>query len=325
MKNPIKSVDCLIIGSGISGLMAGRILREAGLSVTLLDKGRGSGGRLASRRVGENEYPTGIVDYGAPSFSARSSLMQTIARQWEKDRIIKKWNTGPHNEEPQTYIGLTGMRSIAIHLTSPLHIIQSEKVTNLQQNSSWIVTTEKGDYYQSAALLLTPPVPQSLMLLHESRISISREALNQLHQVKYDRCLALFGLLDRPSKITPLGAFQGPDESIIWIADHQKRGISPVPTFTAHFNSVFSHKNWDTPAAEFISQVSPVIAEKLGSQLMTTNLHRWKFANARRTYPGLFFLQKKPLPLVLAGDGFGTGGIEGAVLSGMAAAEALLM
>ena len=43
----------VVIGAGISGLVAGRELAAAGAEVALVDKGRSVGGRLATRRIGE--------------------------------------------------------------------------------------------------------------------------------------------------------------------------------------------------------------------------------------------------------------------------------
>ena len=43
--------SCLIIGGGISGLVAGTLLQSQGIKVTILDQGRGIGGRLATRRI----------------------------------------------------------------------------------------------------------------------------------------------------------------------------------------------------------------------------------------------------------------------------------
>ena len=41
-----------IIGAGISGLACARQLVKAGVSVVVFDKGRGIGGRVATRRAG---------------------------------------------------------------------------------------------------------------------------------------------------------------------------------------------------------------------------------------------------------------------------------
>ncbi len=56
--------SCVIIGAGVSGLIAARTLQASGVRVKVLDKGRGVGGRLATRRSG-----VGVFDHGAQFFT----------------------------------------------------------------------------------------------------------------------------------------------------------------------------------------------------------------------------------------------------------------
>ena len=44
-------IDVVIIGAGISGIACARALHAAGLPVRLIDKGRGIGGHMATRRT----------------------------------------------------------------------------------------------------------------------------------------------------------------------------------------------------------------------------------------------------------------------------------
>ena len=55
--------DVLLLGAGLSGLKAARDLHAAGKSVLVLDKGRGVGGRAATRR-----WDGTPVDHGAQFF-----------------------------------------------------------------------------------------------------------------------------------------------------------------------------------------------------------------------------------------------------------------
>lgn len=54
-----------VIGAGLAGLAAARRLAEAGAAVTVFEKSRGLGGRLATRRVGDL-----VVNHGAPAIDA---------------------------------------------------------------------------------------------------------------------------------------------------------------------------------------------------------------------------------------------------------------
>ncbi len=51
----------IVVGAGIAGLAAAVRLTAAGVDVTVVDKGRGVGGRLATRRIGD-----ATLDHGAP-------------------------------------------------------------------------------------------------------------------------------------------------------------------------------------------------------------------------------------------------------------------
>ena len=53
--------DVVVVGAGVAGLQCARRLRDAGLQVVVLDKARGVGGRVATRRV--DGQP---VDHGGP-------------------------------------------------------------------------------------------------------------------------------------------------------------------------------------------------------------------------------------------------------------------
>jgi len=60
--------DVLVIGAGISGLLCATQLQAAGLSTLVLDKGRGVGGRMATRRIGDTTF-----DHGAQFFTVRDA------------------------------------------------------------------------------------------------------------------------------------------------------------------------------------------------------------------------------------------------------------
>ena len=68
-----------IIGAGMAGLTCATRLSAAGHEVSVFDKGRGPGGRMASRRV-EHGGETFRFDHGAQYFTAREMAFQTQVR-----------------------------------------------------------------------------------------------------------------------------------------------------------------------------------------------------------------------------------------------------
>ena len=65
--------DVVVIGAGIAGLMASSHLSKAGYRVAVLEKARGVGGRMATRRIGE-----AVCDHGAQYFSVKGRAFGSV-------------------------------------------------------------------------------------------------------------------------------------------------------------------------------------------------------------------------------------------------------
>ncbi|MEO0944486.1 MAG: FAD-dependent oxidoreductase, partial [Pseudomonadota bacterium] len=70
--------DIVIIGAGMAGIACARSLRAAGVPVRLIDKGRGIGGRVATRRA---EVADALVtfDHGAQYLDQSEAAAQIAA------------------------------------------------------------------------------------------------------------------------------------------------------------------------------------------------------------------------------------------------------
>ena len=111
--------DTLIIGAGLSGLLAARTLAGAGHDVTVLDKGRGPGGRLATRRMGD-----ATLDHGAQFFTVRSEPFAAMVHGWQAAGLVYEWCRGflPGGDGFPRYAVHGGMNALAKHLAIGLDV-----------------------------------------------------------------------------------------------------------------------------------------------------------------------------------------------------------
>lgn len=315
--------DVLIIGAGMAGLMAARHLQAAGRSVLILDKARGLGGRLATRRVGG-----GVFDHGAQYFTARHPQFQALVGELSAARVLKVWAEGFHTAEGQLhengearYIANEGMTQMAKYLAQGLPHQLGAKITQLEGLAAgWRVTAEDGRAWEAPALLMTPPVPQSLALLQSAGLAYPVE----LDAVAYDPCYALMLALDGPSAVPGPGGLWA-ESPLAWIGDNYQKGISPAYGLTLHARADFTQQHWDSPAEEVQALLTEAARPYLnGAGVLESSLQRWRYSSPTVFYPGPYCQIPGPALLCLAGDAFQASRVEGAALSGLAAAESLL-
>ncbi|MFM8388720.1 MAG: NAD(P)/FAD-dependent oxidoreductase [Actinomycetota bacterium] len=312
-------MNITVVGAGLSGLIAARELATQGHSVVVVDKGRGVGGRLATRRIGD-----AVFDHGAQFFTVRDARFQAIVDGWLADGVVRVWCHGFGTEQDgfPRYVGTAGMTSIAKHLAADLDVRTSSLVFSVlpAANGGWTITLDTGETFASDAVILTAPIPQSFGFAFTGGVEFPEE----LRTIDYDRTLGLLVALDGPSAIPSPGALQNPDDVFSFIGDNQAKGISPVPAVTFHANPQWSANHWDTPHDEAERLLREAAGRYLGgSAIIASNFKRWRFATPQRNWPDRVWTNDAG-NMIVAGDAFAGPRVEGATLSGLAAAAAVL-
>jgi renalase len=329
--NPVEANSCIVVGAGISGLLAAQELRAAGWQVVVLDRGHSVGGRMATRRVGN-----GTFDPGAQFFTVRSERFEKLVEEWLEVGIVEEWTRGfadaegRHNEDGYPrYRGSEGMSSIPEYLARTLDVRVGELVTQVNvRERAWEVHTESGTSETGAALLLTAPVPQSLALVESGYAKLEDEARHELENISYAPCLALLALLDGPTGVPEPGGVQVKGEPLDWIGDNQRKGISEAPGVTIHAGPHWSREHFEAGEAEVTALLLAFAGERLASDLSSrvveTSLTRWRCSWVTQPHPEPCLVASEEPSLLFAGDAFGEAKVEGAALSGLAAANHLL-
>jgi renalase len=305
-----------VIGAGISGLLLARRLQAAGASVVVLEKSRGYGGRLATKRVGE-----AVFDQGAQFFTARDPEFAALAEAWRAAGWVTDWPGSATGR----FVGRPTMTAVPKALAEGTDIRREHKVTAASRlaDGTWELAIENQAPVRAERLLLTSPVPQSLALLSAGGVILPAPVHESLSRLTYHPCLALLVVLAGPSAVPPEGiAFStGP---VRWLADNVRKGIARnVPAaVTVHAAPGFSGENYGGSEAEVAALLLPVVAPWFGAPVVSATLHRWKFSEPKVTHPERCVWLPE-LGLGFAGDAFGGPRVEGAALSGLTLAAAL--
>lgn len=312
------TVDVVVIGAGISGLLAARVAADAGLVTVVLDKGRSPGGRLATRRI-----DAATLDHGAQFFTVRDDRFARIAEGWARDEVTHVWchGFGETDGHPR-HVGSAGMNSVAKHAAAGLDVRCGALVFSVTgEPGRWQVTCDDASVVTARGIIVTCPLPQSASVLHSSGVEIPP----QLAGCDYDRTVGLLAVIDGEGQVIGgAGGLQNPDEVFSFVGDNFAKGVSSVPAVTFHASARWSEENFDRPNDELERMlVAASEAHCAGRRIASCQVKKWRFATPRAIWPERHWADPSAT-VVLAGDAFAGPKVEGAALSGLSAGEAMV-
>lgn len=323
----VKKAEVLIVGAGVTGLVAACALRDAGHDVLVVDKGRSVGGRMATRRIG-----AGLADHGAQYFTARSREFEKQIDRWIADGLVYLWamgfSTGSLTANDAMghprYAVRGGMNQLTKHMAEGLNVEVAVQIEQVHvEEGRWQAHSE-GAHYSADALILTAPVPQSLALLDAGAVRLASNDRAALDRISYSPCIAGMFRFEGDLKIPAPGAIQRPANTIPWIADNQQKGISPnEKVLTLHADPDYSRRYWDAPEVEIIETMRGYLQPYLlpDSRLVESQIKRWRYSFPETLYEESALLAGGLPTLAFGGDAFGGPRVEGAYLSGLALAK----
>ena len=320
----------IVVGAGLTGLMAAGQLQKRGISCVVLDKGRSVGGRLATRRAPGTNGQMARFDHGAQFFTVRSAEFAALVDEWRDAGLVREWCRGFRvgGDGFPRYMAEGGMNAIAKHLASTIDVRCDTRLHSIAGDEGRLsVSTEDGRRWESDVVIATPPVPQSLALCENGWLPIPEDAENSLRALTYAPCLALLVSVDGASDVPPPGGLQldaSDDPTFSFVGDNQAKGISEVGALTFHTNDQVSVGLYDEDDSDTRAYLLAQAQRFLGSAaVVQVELKKWRYARPIVGHPHRL-LATVPIPatnLVFAGDAFGDSKVEGAALSGLAAAH----
>lgn len=228
-----------VIGAGLVGLVAARELTKAGVSVDVFDKGRFSGGRLASRTRDIDQF-----DYGAQYFTVKDKRFADAIQPWLEAGLVAPWparivdidglTIQEHPSEHARYVGVPSMRSFVDVLAEQLPSLQlSRRVSSVAHLTDSLLELGIEDGFSAGpydmVILNIPPLQCEpfLSALNSPHIELVRS-------VEMKPCWALMLSFAEPLDVSFDAAFvsvlhSGPDCGSHADGDVASRSVSAGP------------------------------------------------------------------------------------------------
>jgi renalase len=333
------TAEVAIVGAGLAGLAAARRLAQAGYRTVLFDKGRRPGGRCAARGRAPH-----TLDHGAQYFTVRDPSLQADLVEWLRAGLVAPWSARlvmlegpigastprPAGQSDRRYVALPDMNALPRHLAQGLDIRTEIRIQRLQRERGhgWLLADSSGvSHGPFNGLIVALPAPQAAELL------FGHGFLEQAARAyPMTPCWAAWCSFDqRPAALADFdGAFvsSGP---LAWIAAQASKPGRSGELWMLHASAQWSTAHLEQTPESAAKQLFEALRELTGPLPAPLELeaHRWGFATPAPLPPGarpaLDLAPGDPdQRLFLAGDAYAGGRVEGALLSGRAAAERLL-
>ena len=310
-----------VIGAGLAGLSCARALAAAGATVSVYEKSRGAGGRMATRRALATAF-----DHGAQYFTVRdvefARLLAPLTERGSVAPFVARWGAGAP-EDPQLWVGVPGMADVGRGLGRGLVVNLERRITALTRDgASWRLDdadgTQHGPYDR---VVVAVPAPQALLLA-----GLPAPLAAALSSVAMEPCLALMATFGAPLA-TAFDVDWRPDPVLPFVCrNNSKPDRGATEAWVLHADAQWSETRFAADEAQVTAELVAALARRLGGAPVVpsgTVLHRWRYARVS-TPLDQDCLYDAPSGVGLCGDWCLAARVEAAFQSGTALAARLL-
>ncbi|RVT86012.1 NAD(P)/FAD-dependent oxidoreductase [Inhella crocodyli] len=320
-----------VVGAGLAGARCASLLREAGLAVTVVDKSRGAGGRLATRRGvwtdAAGQQHTVRWDHGAPGFetTAPDFLAWLHAQAAQGRARVVQAKVAGQGLGPARWQGWPTQPALCQSLLEGAATHWNCTVQGLTRDpEGWTLHTDGGDLGPFAAVVLALPPAQAAPLLAPHRDDWARAA----SLVPMQPCWTLMGVSE---------SLAGDPHDEVWLPEmgplerltRQRAADLPAgaTAWVAHARAAWSRQHLEDPAEQVLPDLQAAAEAALGQPVrwLHAAVHRWRYAQPalppREDWGGARW--DAALALGLCGDHLAGFGAEGAWRSGSALAQCM--
>ena len=330
--------DIAVIGAGVAGLTCAQQLHQAGYRVVVIEKSRGMGGRLATRRLQGTHADHGVC-YLKPKDDCFKALITTlldrsILQPWT-DTIYELDAEGqliapPEANRGSRYASPTGISTIAKFLSTGLAIHLNQRVEAIRPiHQGWELQVELDGTRSgitAAAIISAIPAPQAVALLES--IPEGEEVLTRLRSIQFSACISAIAVYS-PQDLSAIpwkGVTSIHDPKIGWVGlDSSKQNSPSQPVVVVQSTAAFANRHLETTDLHPIGQALLNRAAQFLEPWLATpevlQVHRWRYAFPINPLTEPFLSANTTSPLLFTGDWCGGNRVESAFLAGSSTAK----
>lgn len=280
-----------VVGAGMAGLSCALALGRSGYGVTVFDKGRAVGGRIATRRTGDSSF-----NHGAQYATARSPSFHALMTELQAAGVAAPWEAAQESDDLR-WSGLPGMSAITRHLALQLpqpplterhvaflrpgeggwtlrHLAAGEIAPGTVADTGGVVS-EPFD-----AVLLALPSPQAAPLLH----AIGHRFAGRAAATGYAPCWA--GMASFAEVVEAPDAQRRRDGGPLgWVARESSRPGHPggPDAWALHATAEWSRANLERDAQEVAAELVTAFQDLTGApDPVHAAAQRWRYALVER-------------------------------------------
>lgn len=273
----------LVVGAGLSGTSCARAFFDAGVDVTVIDKGKTVGGRVASRRVGESAF-----SHGAPRLHGSALRFGRWLALLESDGLVTRDDdSSARAKRPLTHAIKRLLAPLQERVRCDVRAVEIQKTA-----TGWTVTDANGRTYECERLVVSAPAPQAAALvgtsIRDGVSPIDEAALARLASVTYAQRLVAMALCETTEGASePMVGFDreiAGDELVSRIVvEAVEREGRAMMALTVHASDAYTAQRYDEgedgPWAEaLIERARSIIG---AGSVVARSQKRWRFSRVR--------------------------------------------
>jgi renalase len=241
-----------VVGAGLAGLSFAHFLHHKA-DLTLFEKSRGVGGRLATRRTDDTQF-----DHGAQFFTCRSEILQALIDDKDFSGDVNIWSpkviTLSRGEKPfkrdwfePHYVGNPTMTALPKRLAQDVDVRLETRVEEMSKSGDgWQLFAETGETLGTFDWVVAAmPAPQTNALFQNQ---FAHQAL--IESAIMSPCFALMLKL-RAMPALNFDAAVVRDSPVAWIANNNsKPGRNASPALLVHSSNEWAKDHLEDPQEE---------------------------------------------------------------------------